>query len=57
MIELTLNRIFYAPEYTIGKLFINGVYWCDTVEDKCRDDNKNGKFESIVTGPGQKKIA
>ncbi len=44
MTELTLNRIFYAPTYTIGKLYVNGVYWCDTIEDKCRDDNKNGKF-------------
>ena len=46
MTELTLNRIFYAPTYTIGKLYVNGVYWCDTVEDKCRDDNKNGKFDN-----------
>ena len=45
MTEIILNRIFFAPEYTIGKLYVNGQYWCDTIEDKCRDENKNGKFD------------
>lgn len=30
--ELTLKRIFKGPKYTIGHLFINGVYECDTLE-------------------------
>ncbi len=46
MINLELRRIFYAPTYTIGKLYVNGQYWCDTLEDRCRDDNKNGKFDN-----------
>lgn len=45
MINLELKRIFYAPTYTIGKLYVNGQYWCDTLEDVCRDENKNGKFD------------
>jgi hypothetical protein len=45
MINLELRRIFYAPTYTIGKLYVNGVYWTDTLEDVCRDTNKNGKFD------------
>lgn len=34
--ELKLNRIFKG-EYTIGKLYIDGVYFCDTLEDKVRE--------------------
>lgn len=34
--NLTLNRIFRGAEYTIGKLFINGQYFCDTLEDPVR---------------------
>ncbi len=35
--ELLLKRIFKAETYTIGKLYIDGVYLCDTIEDKVRD--------------------
>lgn len=35
--KLTLNRIFKGESYTIGKLYIDGVYYCDTLEDKVRN--------------------
>lgn len=35
--KLTLTRIFKGPDYTIGKLSIDGVYFCDTLEDTVRD--------------------
>ena len=41
-IELELNRIYFSPTYTIGKFFVNGVLWCDTIEDVNRDLNKDG---------------
>lgn len=31
--KLKLERRFRGPNYTIGSLFINGVYKCDTIED------------------------
>lgn len=31
--EIHLRRIARKPNYTIGKLYINGVYFCDTIED------------------------
>lgn len=31
--KLTLKRIARKPTYTIGKLFIDGKYFCDTLED------------------------
>lgn len=33
---ITLRRIAMKDTYTIGKLYIDGVYFCDTVEDKDR---------------------
>lgn len=34
--QLLLKRIARKPSYTIGKLYINGKYQCDTVEDTDR---------------------
>ena len=41
-IELELNRIYFSPTYTIGKLFVNRQLWCDTIEDVNRDINRDG---------------
>lgn len=49
--KLTLKRIALKPTYTIGKLYIDDNYFCDTLEDTVRDLNKNGKFDN-----GEKKI-
>lgn len=52
--ELTLTRKYLKEEYTIGKLLINGKPFCDTLEDKVRDYNKDGdlldKGETKVYG-------
>lgn len=34
--ELLLNRIYKSDTYTIGKLYLDGQYFCDTLEDKDR---------------------
>lgn len=49
--KLTLKRIALRPTYTIGKLYIDNVYFCDTIEDTVRDTNKSGKFDN-----GEQKI-
>lgn len=49
--KLTLKRIALRPTYTIGKLYIDDIYFCDTIEDTVRDINKNGKFDN-----GEKKV-
>ena len=49
--KLILKRIAFRDTYTIGRLYIDGVYFCDTLEDKVRDLNKNGKFDN-----GEKKV-
>lgn len=47
--KLRLERKYLGDMYTIGKLFIDGKYFCDTLEDKNRDLNKNGKFDNGET--------
>lgn len=49
--KLLLKRIALRDTYTIGKLYIDGVYFSDTLEDPVRDLNKNGKFDN-----GEKKV-
>jgi hypothetical protein len=34
--DLTLKRIARRDTYTIGRLYVDGVYFCDTIEDKDR---------------------
>lgn len=35
--ELRLKRIAKRPTYTIGRLYIDGVRFCDTIEDRDRN--------------------
>ena len=49
-VNLLLDRIYKAETYTIGKLYIDGVYFCDTLEDKVRDLNKDGDLNDIGEG-------
>lgn len=36
--KMTLKRIFKGNQYTIGKLYIGGEYFCDTLEDAVRPE-------------------
>ena len=50
MIKLQLKRIFKGSTYTIGKLYVNGEYFCDTLEDTDRglDDSMSvAKIKSL----------
>lgn len=40
--ELVLERLYLKEDYTIGKLYVDGIYHSDTLEDKVRDFNKDG---------------
>ena len=48
--EIVLKRLYKKDEYTIGKLYINGEYFCDTLEDKVRDLNKDGDLNDEGEG-------
>ena len=41
--RLLLKRVALRDTYTIGKLYIDTHYFCDTCEDKVRDIEREGK--------------
>lgn len=45
--ELTLKRIAKKANYTIGKLYIDGTYFCDTLEDTDRGLDQSMDLETI----------
>lgn len=45
--ELTLKRTFNNGRYTIGHLYADGVYVCDTIEDVDRDLSDSMTVEDI----------
>ena len=47
IIKLKLKRIYKGSKYTIGKLFINDEYFCDTIEDIDRGLNSSMSDEYI----------
>ena len=50
--KLLLKRIAKKQTYTIGKLYIDNVYFCDTIEDKDRGLKSNMPLSEIK----QKKV-
>lgn len=49
--ELRLKRKALEPEYTIGDLFINGEFFCNTLEDTYRDLSKEKKVPGKTAIP------
>ena len=51
--KLTLRREIFAPRYTEGKLYCNGKYIADTLEDTFRDLTKQKKvYGETAIPPG-----
>lgn len=46
-VQLELKRKYCKDTYTIGKLYINGEYFCDTLEDTDRQLDSNMSTEDI----------
>ena len=44
--ELLLKRIYKGDKYTIGKLYIDGEWFCDTIEDVVRSLPKDCPYTS-----------
>lgn len=45
--EILVRRLYRKEDYTIGKLYIDGQYFCDTLEDKDRGLTDCMSVESI----------
>lgn len=43
--ELRLERLWPKAEYTVGRLYIDGEMYCDTLEDRVADVNRNGELD------------
>jgi hypothetical protein len=50
--KLELKRVARRSTYTIGKLYIDGVYFSDTLEDRDRDLNHDGDINDV----GEEKV-
>lgn len=50
--NITVKRLHFTSQSTIGELFINGKFECYTLEDVCRDKNKDGDLQD----PGEAKV-
>lgn len=48
--ELKLKRIALRDTYTIGRLYVDNHYFCDTCEDVVRDLNKDGDLNDAGEG-------
>ncbi len=46
--ELLIERLYKKDTYTIGKLYIDGVYFCDTLEDKDRGLDDSMSLEDVL---------
>ena len=43
--KLRLERKWPKATYTVGRLYVDGELFCNTLEDKVADVNKNGCFD------------
>lgn len=50
-IKLLVKRNYFKPHYTIGSLFVDDVFFCDTLEDKYRDLSKEPKVAGQTAIP------
>jgi hypothetical protein len=46
--ELTLKRVYLAPDYTIGRLYANQILVCDTIEDCDRGLKSSWSAQQIL---------
>lgn len=52
--NLKLVRYYKKNDYTIGKLYVDGKYFCDTLEDKVRNLSKEKKVYGKTAIPAGK---
>lgn len=51
MIQIKVERYAFLSTYTIGRMLINGKYFCDTLEDQVRDLTSEKKVYSKTAIP------
>lgn len=43
--KIAVVRQWPKEDYTIGRMYLNGALFCNTMEDRVVDKNKNGHFD------------
>lgn len=43
--KLRLERLWPKKDYTVGRLYVDDRFFCNTLEDRIVDKNKNGVFD------------
>ena len=43
--KLSLERLWPKKDYTVGRLYVDDRLFCNTLEDRIVDKNKNGVFD------------
>lgn len=43
--KIAVVRQWPKEDYTIGRMYLNGALFCNTLEDRVVDKNKNGRFD------------
>lgn len=46
--QIKINRIFKGAEYSIGRLALDGKYFCDTLEDRVRTNGEKVRGETAI---------
>ena len=55
--KLKVERLWKKPGYTVGRLYVDGKFFCNTLEDTVRDLNRVGKIPGKTAIPyGEYKV-
>lgn len=52
--KLLLERRYKKPGYTVGRLYVDGAFLCDTLEDRVRDLSREKKVPGKTAIPAGK---
>ena len=55
--KLKVERLWKKPGYTVGRLYVDGKFFCNTLEDTVRDLNRERKIPGKTAIPyGEYKV-
>ncbi len=55
--KLKVERLWKKPRYTVGRLYVDGKFFCNTLEDTVRDLNRERKIPGKTAIPyGEYKV-
>ncbi len=55
--KLKVERLWKKPRYTVGRLYVDGKFFCNTLEDTVRDLNRERKVPGKTAIPyGEYKV-